>query len=197
LEQEMHATGVSFRAIRGFGGVSAAIVVCAILTGCQPPQEGMTAAPAGSGVDDVARVPTEPNVVNVVAIYNSISPWLYDRDHAKVQGIYVSGLYLLGPKGYGVFGDGVIRPRLYVLERRPDGRKEPKLTKEWSFTVEEAIPWRGKQKRTPGWGYGLPLEFDDIDLAGREIQMIVAFERTDGRIVRSSKQTFIVPKLAQ
>jgi len=172
------------------------MTICAILSGCTPP-EGMTTAPGDSAAKDVARVPTEPNVVNVVAIYNSISPWIYDRDKVKIRGIYVSGLYLLGPKGYGVFGDGVIQPRLYVIERGPDGKKQPKMVKEWSFTVEEAIPFRGKQKRTPGWGYGLPLIFDDLDLAGREVQMIVDFERNDGRIVPGSKQTFIVPKPAE
>jgi len=151
----------------------------------------------GAASEDVARVPTEPNVVNAVAIYNSLSPWMYDRDKVKVRGVYVSGLYLLGPKGTGVFGDGVIRPRLYLVERGPDGKKQPKLVKEWSFTVEEAIPFRGKQKRTPGWGYGLPLAFDDLDLSGREVQVLIAFERNDGRIVNSSKQTFIVPKPAE
>lgn len=175
------------------GMVAAGVILGALLSGCQLP-EAQTAGPGQAAVPAVARVPTEPNVVKVVAIYTSPSPWIWNEDKDRVLGIYVSGLYLLGPKGRGVFGDGVIRPRIYLVETGPDGTKHPKLVRELSFTVEEAIPFRGKQPRPAGWGYGLPVSFGDLDLSGREIQVVICFERSDGGVVPSSKKTFIVPK---
>lgn len=161
-------------------------------SGCQEPADRLGLTADEMAAQEVARMPTEPNIVNVVAIYNTGSPWLWDSDNNKIRGIYVAGLFLFGPKKHAVFGDGVIRPRLYVLERGQDGDKHPKLVKEWSFNVEEALPFRGKKKRTLGWGYGLPLPFGDIEVTGREVQMVICFERPDGRIVRSSKQAFLV-----
>ena len=160
--------------------------------GCQPLEPGPSVAAGEKPAHAVARMPTEPNIVNVVAIYNTMAPWLWDADKTKIRGIYIAGMFLFGPERHAVFGDGIIRPRLYVVERGPDGKKQPRLVKEWSFNVEEAMPFRGKKKLTLGWGYGLPLPFGDLDLMGREIQMVVCFERSDGRMVSSSKQAFLV-----
>lgn len=166
-----------------------------LAAGCVQPGQGPAARPDDAMTHAAARIPTEPNVVSAVAFYKSMSPWLWNADQTKVSGIYVSALYLLGPKSLGVFGDGTIRPRMFVVEPGKDGRKHTRQIKEWSFNVEEAIPFRAKEKRTLGWGYGIPLGFgDDLDVSGREIQMVICFERNDGRLVTSSKQTFLVPQ---
>ncbi len=146
-----------------------------------------------SDAEKVRHMPTEPNVVNIAVFYNPYSPWIWNENKSKIRGIYVGGLYLLGPGGKGVFGDGVICPKLYVLQKDPGGKKTPVLAKEWSFTVEKAIPWRAKQKRDLGWGYGLPLDWGDLDLSGQEISMIITFERSDGLIVSSGKKHYNVP----
>ncbi|MGQ9652250.1 MAG: hypothetical protein ACUVXJ_19320 [Phycisphaerae bacterium] len=164
-----------------------------LAAGCVQPQEE-TIGPGGTHVQEVARMPTEPSVVSVVAFYKSTAPWLWNVDRTRVSGIYVSALYLLGPKGLGVFGDGIIRPRMFVVETGKDGKRQARLVKEWAFNVEEAVPFRAKEKKTLGWGYGLPLPFGDLDVSGSEIQMVICFERSDGRLVTSSKQTFLVPR---
>lgn len=139
-------------------------------------------------------MPTEPNVTAVVAFYKSASPFWWNADKTRVAGIFVSAVYLVGPKGLGVFGDGTIRPRMSVVETGKDGKQHIRLVKEWSFSVEQAVPFRAKEKKPLGWGYGIPLPLGDLDVSGREIQMVVCFERNDGRLVPSSKQTFLVPR---
>ena len=167
--------------------------VALFTAGCVNPEPATTRP--GSTIDHaVARMPTEPNVTAVAAFYRSASPWGWNSDRTRVAGINVSALYLLGPKGLGVFGDGAIRPRMFVVETGKDGKKHSRLVKEWSFSVEDAVPFRTKEKKTLGWGYGIPLGFGDLDVSGREIQMVICFERNDGRLVPSSKQTFLVPK---
>lgn len=179
----------------GIRAVLLALAAAGVLlaAGCVQPEQGL-GGPDGAIVDTVARMPTEPSVVSVVAFYKSTAPWLWNADRTRVSGIYVSALYLLGSKGLGVFGDGIIRPRMFVVETGKDGKRQARVVKEWAFNVEEAVPFRAKEKKTLGWGYGLPLPFGDLDVSGREIQMVICFERSDGRLVTSSKQTFLVPK---
>lgn len=183
-------SGIHFRRV---GHLFIAAAGTLLATGCVQPQEAATGS-GGALVQEVARMPTEPSVVSIVAFYKSTAPWLWNADRTRVSGIYVSALYLLGPKGLGVFGDGIIRPRMFVVETGKDGKRQTKLVKEWAFNVEEAVPFRAKEKKTLGWGYGLPLPFGHLDVSGREIQMVICFERSDGRLVTSSKQTFLVPK---
>ncbi len=164
-----------------------------LAAGCVQPEQGPAAGPNDAMTHAAARMPTEPNVVSAVAFYK-MSPWLWNADHTRVSGIYVSALYLLGPNGLGVFGDGTIRPRMLQVELGKDGKRHVRQVKEWTFSVEEAVPFRAKERRTLGWGYGILLAFDDVDVSGREIQMVICFERNDGRLVTSSKQTFLVPQ---
>jgi len=70
---------------------------------------------------------------------------------------------------------------------------EPRLIKEWEFDVEAAKPFRSKKPSIQGYGYRLPLDWGELDLAGREIRVIVSFERPDGRVIESSKKDLIVP----
>lgn len=166
-----------------------------VVAGCGGPKPE---PPAGTKTElspaDVARMPTQPNVVNVLAIYNPYTCWIWNPDKSRVRGVRVGSLYLIGPDYTGVFGDGVIRPRVYVMERDDDGRKVPKLVKEWSLDVAQAVEFRAKKKTKLGWGYGLFLDWGDLDLGGREIRVVIAFERGDGQVVTSKKTDLMVPR---
>lgn len=184
------------RSSRGLSRLTACVWVSGVvvsLAGCGDPQ-----SPDGQPLPDnptpsqVARVPTEPNIIQVITSYRN-PPWLYTTDKSRVCGIHVAGLYLSGPDGKGVFGDGIIRPKLYVLERGEDGRKTPRLVHEWKFDVHDAIPYRGKRRRLQGWGYGFPLHWGELDLAGKEIRLVVEFERSDGQVIASGKKDDVVP----
>jgi hypothetical protein len=151
-----------------------------VLAGCQAPRRA----------DDA----TEPNVIRVMVFYDPYTCWFRNEDKSRVTGIWVGGLYLIGPDGKGVFGDGVIRPKLYTFELTPEGKRVPKLVKEWSFDVEQADPFRAKEKRAYGWGYALPLMFGDLDLGGREVQLVISFDRSDGFPCTSGPKHLKVPK---
>jgi len=140
-------------------------------------------------------MPTEPRITGVRVIHPSVAAWQWTEDKQRIRGIKVGPVYLVGPEGKGVFGDGIIRPKLYRLQRTPDHRVVPELIKEWSFTVEEAIPLRIKKPYIAGWAYGLPLVWDDFDLlvGVREVRLVVEFERSDGHIVSSSRKDLQVP----
>jgi hypothetical protein len=135
----------------------------------------------------VLRMKPDPNIIEVGHFYTPFRHWIWTEDQARVQGTWISSLYLYGNTQKGVFGDGIIRPRVYLLERNERGGMEPRLIKEWAFDVEAAMPFRSMTASVQGYGYRLPLVWGDLDLTGKEIRVIVVFERRDGRPVPSSK----------
>lgn len=140
-------------------------------------------------------MPGTPNITGIVPIYG-MYPWLWNRERTRVVGISVGGLFLKGPDGKGVFGDGVIHPRLYEMRRNADtGRKEPRLIEEWTFDNEQALPWRSKEPKGPlGWGYGLRLVWNEgLDLGSREVRLVISFESSNGHVVTSSPKDMIIP----
>jgi|GEM_PF-809739 len=154
-----------------------------------------TRGPVKATASETEQLPVDPTIVRVAAYYDPFNPWMWDESRSRVVGIVVSRLYLGGGRnGLGVFGDGVIRPRVFLLDNDKTNPKPPQLVKEWSFDVQQAVPFRSTKRTAQGWGYGLPLAFDEgTNLAGKEIRIIVAFERRDGMVLQSGKKDFRVP----
>jgi len=173
---------------------SGMMLLAGLAAGCQPhplggqPGQRLTAA-------QLANMPLEKNVTGVAAFYAPYSPWIWNDDRSKVIGIVINPLYLVGPDSLGVFGDGVIEPRIYVLEGPPGSDvKTPRLVKEWFFDPQQALQWRAKKRTVWGWGYVLWLIWgDELDLAGKEIRITVSFERSDGKVFHSGKKDYLVP----
>jgi len=137
----------------------------------------------------------EPNIISVHAYTDAMNCWIWNDDRSAPRGVIIKALYLTGgPSGKGVFGDGIIRPKLYVMERDREGKRQWHLVKEWSYDVDQAMGYRTNREFLPGWGYRLHLKWgDEIDLCGREVRLIVEFERKDGIVVRSGKTDRKVP----
>ncbi len=172
-----------------------AVLAALSLSACNEPQ-AKTSPPRDNQRVNPQQVAAmrEPNVLGVAAFYDPFDPWLWTESHEKPRGIIIKALYLQGPNAKGVFGDGVIRPRLYVRELNDRGEVNWILVKEWTFTVEDAVPFRSKKQSEMGWGYRLHLPWEDLArLAGREVRMVVEFDRIDGRRVTSGKKDFRVP----
>lgn len=164
-----------------------------ILAGCEGQDKG-TSPSRQPTPEEVLHMPVEYNVNTIAVFRNPYSSWIWTDDRSRIQGLFVNSLYLLGHDGKGVFGDGVIRTKLYVYETTPEGQKKQTLFKEWSFDVEEALPFRAKKPTALGWGYGLlPLGWEEADLSGRDIRLVVSFERRDGRTVNHRGIDFRVP----
>lgn len=154
----------------------------------------MTTAIALSAVGCATTPSVSTDIVQVATFYNQ-EPWLnFDPIPTDVPGGLRFTLYL-APTGSpkGVFGDGTIHVEMYRVERAADGKVETALVRRWSFTTDEARVYRARDKRRLGWGYGIRLDWGDVDVLGREIMVIVSFERKDGRTVRGRPKNFQVP----
>jgi len=166
------------------------IAICmTMVTGCQD----FFKANQDSQNVKISHHKVESNVTGVAVFYDGYNPFLWSEDKSKACGILIKALYLIGPEGRGVFGDGVINPKLYVAEKSPDGGKNWKFVKEWRFDINQAMRYRSKKQTVGGWGYLLPLPWGDEDYGGREIRMIVTYQRSDGISFSSSKKDFRVP----
>lgn len=154
----------------------------------------MTTAIALSAVGCAITPSVSTDIVQVATLY-SPEPWLnFDPVPTDVPGGLRFTLYL-APTGSpkGVFGDGTIHVEMHRVDRTADGKAEIALVRKWSFTTDEARVYRARDKRRLGWGYGMRLDWGDVDVLGREIMVIVSFERKDGRTVRGRPKYFQVP----
>ncbi|HUW81392.1 MAG TPA: hypothetical protein VMZ31_01195 [Phycisphaerae bacterium] len=167
----------------------AAIVAGVVLTGC--------AAFPGDGASpgQIARAPTQSDIVEMVAIYDPF-PWLFDPDDdtGKVVGIRIRSLFLIsGKTKKGVFGDGTLRMTLYVVQHPPGLRPVREKLYEWQFEKVQAVNSRVAKKTWMGYGYMFDLPWsEEMDLTGREIALGIDYIRTDGKLVRERPKYFQV-----
>lgn len=149
-------------------------------------------------LERLALANTESRILDVIAYYPTPIRWVWTEDKTRVRGIIVSAVYLVGPEGKGVFGDGVLRPRILVHDRlEPDPSKEWKLVKEWELRPVDLLLLRSKRPTIQGHGYMIPLHWDDLDLGGAEIRIIITYEPSDGMPApRFSSKDLRVPKRA-
>ncbi len=167
----------------------AAIVAGVALTGCA------TFLGDGASPEQIARAPTESDIVEVVAIYNPF-PWLFspDDDASRAVGIRIRSLFLIsGKTKKGVFGDGTLRMTLYGVQHPPGSRPVREKLYEWQFDKVQAVDSRVAKKTWMGYGYMFDLAWpEEMDLAGREIALGIDYIRTDGKLVRERPKYFQV-----
>ena len=162
----------------------AVILLPLCLAGCHEGTRGW-----GASKDDQLS----DSVVRMLTIYRA-KPWLSFDEAGDLdpEGISIS-LYLIDGRTHkGVFGDGNLLVDLYTLDPRPDGGTDRVLGKHWTFGPHDAP--RGRQPTMLGWGYGLRLDWRPGDYLGKSIEVAIAYERTDGRIVRSTTKRLRVPR---
>jgi hypothetical protein len=168
------------------------ILIVAFVAGCRGKGRKKKKAGRAPTPEQVAEM-LEPNIIGVHAYTDAINCWVWNEDRTAARGIIIKALYLEGPNG-GAFGDGIIQPKLFVSYWDNEGKRQWRLAKEWSYDVNEAIPFRTKKKFMAGWGYRLHLVWgDEVDLTGREVRLVVEFKRRDGIVVRSGKTDRKVP----
>lgn len=149
------------------------------------------------GVGRAGEERLEPNIVQVIPRYK-LDPFGRTAGSDRTNGFYISALYLAapGPKGYtvGVFGDGIIHVYMYVIDRTPEGKEKRTLVREWLFDPEQARKFRSRKLTVTGHGYQIHCPWGDADVLDKTVDIEVAFERKDGRVISSLPRRFRVPK---
>jgi hypothetical protein len=163
--------------------------------GCMQPAGGPVAALPSQERRPVPEPAAESNIVKVNKFFSS-EPWLsFSGDgSSRIDGLRFA-VYLESAARYkGVFGSGTIVVTLYRLDRDAAGQEQATQVQEWVLPRDKAYPWRARHETALGWGYGLRLPWDqDLDLAGRQIAVVVRYIRDDGRVITSSRKVLKVP----
>jgi len=168
---------------------TAVIMTAVVLTGCA----GFLGDGASPG--QIARAPTQSNIVEIIAIYDPL-PWLLDPDDdtGKPLGIRIRSLFLVsGETKKGVFGDGILRMTLYGVRHTSGSRSVREKIHEWQFDKDQAVASRVAKKTWMGYGYMFDLTWpEEMSLAGQEIALGIEYQRTDGKVVRERPKYFRV-----
>lgn len=138
---------------------------------------------------------TETNIIRVNKIVNS-APWLsFDPDGTRrVDGIRITVYLEAANRPKGVFGDGTITVQMYRLEKDKLGQEAATLAQEWVLPPEKAYQWRATEESMLGKGYSLRLKWDkDANVNGKQVAVLVKYQRPDGRQIASTRQVLKVP----
>lgn len=160
-----------------------------LLSACQ----GMRAG--DSSVRQALAAPLTADIIKV-ATYYANNPFLSFDDQAdpNPEGFKVAYYAVSGSEKKGVYGDGIIRFKMYAV-RRDHAKQAPRgeLVKTWEFTPQQALGWRVNRRSEMGWPYQFYLNWEDADVAGEEIRIVPEFVRLDGRVIRGSPKDLKVP----
>jgi len=139
--------------------------------------------------------PARKDIVRVATFFNSQRLWLnFDSPPTnEPQGLKFSVFLAASNRELGVFGDGTLHVDLFRTENAPDSPAQRVHLKRWSFNTAQAMPFRSKKPTRYGWGYGLRLPWGDVDVHGKEIQIVVSFERKDGSVISGLPRYLKVP----
>lgn len=169
----------------GCRSLGASMIVLALaLGGCVTPD---ATRPPGGLRDDIVAIRQ----------FYAAEPWIRDED-GRITGL-AARVYFVAPKTElgdfkGVFVRGPIRAEMYVLRLQADGTYERERVCEWTFDTYQAASFRVTQASIMGYSYGFYLRWPpDVDVMGREIQVLFSFTRPDGQVVARRGSRFRVP----
>ena len=141
--------------------------------------------------DDFADLPDD--IIKVVAFLDT-NPWLsFDPSLMAPDGLKVKALYLLSSRTQkGVFAAGTIEVLLYSVRSPGTGPAALEaLIQKWALGPAEALPYRVKKIAPLGRSYHLRLPWRDIDIAGREVALVIRYRNRAGDITATRRPTFL------
>lgn len=132
---------------------------------------------------DPTAVPAQDDIVQVMRfVRDPIFVWDADRPAGVVMSVYL----VSAATQKGVFGSGPIEVTVYELRHGPSGLERTRAHA-WRLSESEAMGFRVRKRSVLGYYYGLLLKWPrELDLSGREIEIVIGYTRGDGRVVTTA-----------
>ncbi len=141
---------------------------------------------------DPTRVPPRDDITAIYRFYAS-DPWLRDSD-GEVIGIRVTVYFHSAATELGAFVPGKILIWLYEVTRAPDGTRGREYLHGWEFDERDAMGFRRRFLSVMGYHYGMMLMWPrGLQLGGKQIELVLGYERLDGRIIEEPGKVERVP----
>lgn len=150
-----------------------------------------TSAPRPPPIDPM-QVPERDNIVRIFTIWGNV-PWITDGDRFAI-GVKARVYFVDSETERGAFVTGRIGAALYTVTPTPSGRSQRVLVHEWKLDRDQAAGYRIRRKAVTGYSYGLVLLWpEEVEVIGRQIEVVFTYERSDGTLIRSSRKRIRVP----
>lgn len=82
----------------------------------------------------------------------------------------------------GAYSNGLVHVNMYRVETGPDGKSTRELVQNWTARHDELNP---RQPTRLGYGYQPHLFWgENVDVLGKEVEIVVQFEAPDGRVIQ-------------
>ncbi|MHC4611082.1 MAG: hypothetical protein ACYS7M_12125 [Planctomycetota bacterium] len=165
--------------------ISFQCLVMAVLAGCGPDNPWNPAPqsqqPPRSRGRDVSRV---------VCVYQT-APWISFRGDPNPAGVRFNLFLASRETGKGVLADGMVRATLHRKDLAEDGSVQRTEVCNWTQDLRD-VP-RTKKETALGWGYQPRLYWGEVDVAGKEVEVVVWYEDLSGRPVYAQAKSLKVP----
>jgi hypothetical protein len=181
-----------------------ACVTVFTLIGCQTPPkfDPRSASILGGGNDRVTPpAPIEADQVgtrdDIVSIYQFWKPLPWRMADDRAVGFSVPTYFISAETQKGVFVSGKILAWLYEVNRLPDGSADKQCVHIWEFDRAAALGYRVRKRAVMDYFYGFALTWPpNLELAGREVEIVFGYERADGQVITSTPRRDRVPSPA-
>jgi len=128
--------------------------------------------------------PPEKDIVAVAMFINS-DPWLsFDPGgDQNPEGLRLTVWLQSGKGPKPVYADGTIQIEMYRIVKSRDGKRRRELAKQWTFDRDQAALWLPRQEGPLGWPYCFRLNWGEVDVYGRDIEIVAKFIAQNGQII--------------
>ena len=136
--------------------------------------------------------PVRSEVGKVICLY-SMTPFAsFDAEgDPNVEGFGLTVVLASRRTGKGISEDGIIRVKMYRLDRVAPKKSVRTFVREWTVDTAGLTTFKSG---TLGDGYKFQFQWaEEDDVLGHDVDVMITFEGRDGRLVRSQTKSLKVP----
>lgn len=172
----------------------AALLLIAASAGCLEPGRAGLGGPEQGGARRLPGYSADP-VMKVVPFFQPAPACLrsFDSEGDPNPEGFAFTLYLQSAHtGKGIHPEGTVQVKMYRLEPTAQGIVTRNLVYESRPVPAHTLPY-STQRTALGWGYAPSFYWGNADVLGYNVEVVVEFTGTDGRVVRSQPRGLKVP----
>lgn len=133
---------------------------------------------------DPTKVDLHDDIVQVVQFWPQ-SLWIKDNATGRVIGFRATVYFQSSETERGAFVPGPIYALLSQVKSDSRGRVQRIPLHQWELDESQAMPFRVRKEAVMGYAYSFILKWpDEIDVTGRQVELVFGYQRQDGAIVR-------------
>ncbi|MGE0481019.1 MAG: hypothetical protein AB7Q17_11160 [Phycisphaerae bacterium] len=145
---------------------------------------GQAVPMASTPAIDPTKIELRDDIVQVVQFWPQ-SPWIKDGATGRVIGFRATVYFQSSETERGAFVPGPIYALLSQVKSDSRGRVQRIPLHQWELDESQAMSFRVRKEAVMGYAYSFILKWpEEIDVSGRQVELVFGYQRQDGAIVR-------------